>query len=533
MLKRLRFLAPFLLTLGLLGTVAPTASASSAILCTGYRSCAAQGMSASGYAQHSGTMYWRMYTGHNCTNYAAYRMVRSGMPNVRPWSGDGNASNWGRANPAITDGTPAVGAVAWWGANVPPAGSAGHVAYVEQVLSPSEIVVSQDSWGGTFSWSRITRKSGYWPSGFIHFHDVLIDNTVRPTVSGTPAVGAVLTAAPGTWSPSGTSLSYQWRADGVNITGATGSTFTPRPAQLGKQISVQVTGSATGMADTRAYSKRTDPVARGTFSSVAPPVISGTPQVGSTLTVTAGQWAPVPRSVSYQWNADGVPLSGETSPALAVGPALVGKQVSATVTVRRRGYTRVSTNAQTTGVVVPGEFAVTRSPTATRTPRLGETLAVDTGAYSPAGGDVNVQWLRAGQPIAGATGTSYQVTAADLGSWIRARVTVEKPGYTPLAVNAPAGRAKSLATLHTSATTAKRPSRAWVSVTAEAPEVATVTGTIRLRWHGTTLREVVLRGGTRTVAVDGLPSGRHSIKVHYTGSRTVAPATTYQTVLVR
>ena len=88
------------------------ASATSTILCWGYDGCARAGMPNAGYKTANGTMYWRMYSGHNCTNYAAYRMVKSGLPNVRPWTGDGNASNWGHANKAITNSVPTVGAVA-------------------------------------------------------------------------------------------------------------------------------------------------------------------------------------------------------------------------------------------------------------------------------------------------------------------------------------------------------------------------------------------------------------------------------------
>ena len=45
----------------------------------------------------------------------------------------------------ITDERPMVGAVAWWRANVPGAGSVGHVAYVERV-DGSAITVSEAAW---------------------------------------------------------------------------------------------------------------------------------------------------------------------------------------------------------------------------------------------------------------------------------------------------------------------------------------------------------------------------------------------------
>src|SRR3546814_16320717 len=93
-------------------------------------------------------------------------MVKIGLPNERPWSGGGNATYWGGSMPRITDDTPRVGAVAWWKANTGPAGSSGHVAYVERVVSADEIVISQDSWGGDFSWAVVPRGPGTWQRGF-------------------------------------------------------------------------------------------------------------------------------------------------------------------------------------------------------------------------------------------------------------------------------------------------------------------------------------------------------------------------------
>ena len=142
--------------------------AASSYLCTGYTSCAQRGYPHAGYQAVSGTQFWRMTAGHNCTNYAAYRMVQNGMSNTRPWAGTGNAYNWGPANAGRRSATPRVGAVAWWKANVKGAGRLGHVAYVERVVSADEIIISEDNWGGNFHWRRVKRSSG-WPSGFLSF----------------------------------------------------------------------------------------------------------------------------------------------------------------------------------------------------------------------------------------------------------------------------------------------------------------------------------------------------------------------------
>ena len=197
--------------------------ASSTYLCTGYQGCEAAGYGNGGYRQASSTMYWRMFAGHNCTNYVAYRLIQSGMPDVRPWEGSGNASNWGVAMAAITDQVPTVGSIAWYKPNVTPAGSAGHVAYVEQVISETEIVVSEDYWGGDFYWRRITKTGGGWPSGFIHFNDRVVQPTSPPTIAGSPMVGAPLEVAAGAWTPAPTSITYRWLADGAAIPGATGA----------------------------------------------------------------------------------------------------------------------------------------------------------------------------------------------------------------------------------------------------------------------------------------------------------------------
>jgi surface antigen len=478
-------------------------------------------MSDAGYGAANSTSYWRMYSGHNCTNYAAYRMVKSGLPNIRPWSGSGNASNWGPANPSITNAVPAVGAVAWWGANVPPAGSAGHVAYVEQVVSADEIVVSQDSWGGDFSWARITRSSGRWPSGFVHFNDVPMLNIVKPVISGLPKVGSPLTATPGTWNPADATLRVRWRADGVRIAGATGFTFTPTPVEEGKRITVRVTASKLGYPTTSVVSAATTAVLPGVLRNSVAPSISGPAQVDATLSASPGTWTPVPDALSYQWTADGATIDGATGPTLVEDAALVGKRVTVTVTASRPGFTDVSVTSPGTGPVAPGSFTVTRTASLSGSPRLGQILDLDEGALSPAGSDVTVQWLRGGVPVPGAEASTYQLTEEDLGHRMSARVSVARPGYTTLVETTPASAVvKSVPTV----TALGQPGRGRVTftVTVTAPGVSPVEGVVRIKSGGQVLKEVVLSGGKATTTVSGLPAGTRYFALRYAGSRTVA-----------
>lgn len=70
------------------------------------------------------------------------------------------------------------------------------------------------------------------------------DNTVAPVITGTAQVGATLQTTGGTWVGGPTpTLAYQWFADGVAIAGATASSFDVLIGQLGKVITVKVTGT--------------------------------------------------------------------------------------------------------------------------------------------------------------------------------------------------------------------------------------------------------------------------------------------------
>jgi surface antigen len=531
-------LACLLLVSGLgVGVTAQPASATIDPLCTGYDACRLAGMPNGGYKPNSGTSWWNMIPGHNCTNYVAYRMVKSGMSTERPWptgSGTGNAETWGVYKVGITNATPRVGAVAWWKANVPGAGEAGHVAYVERVVSPGQIVVSEDNWKGEFHWRSITLTGGRWPSDFIHFNDIRLQSTRLPTVSGTPKVGEVLTASTGTWAPvaarANATYRIQWRADGANILDATGPTFTVRPRQEGRRISVHVTATSLGYLRGIADSASTAPVEATTLKNTTPPTISGYPAVDSTLTASPGEWTMTPTGPGYQWLADGQPIEGATTATLTPGPELVGKGLSVTVTVSRDGYIDASATSAPTVPVVKGTFIRTGAPVVTGVPRLGETLQVDPGSFTPEDADVSVQWLRAGVPVEGATGPTYQLRRADLGSRVAARVRLTRPGYTPLAArSAGTQRVKSLPTLAVQTERGTGTLRAAVTVTATG--VRPVPGTVRIR-STRLLAELTLRRGAAATTLSGLPQGLRTFTFRYTGTDKVAATTVSRTVRI-
>lgn len=69
-------------------------------------------------------------------------------------------------------------------------------------------------------------------------------NVVLPSIlhDGTPQVGEVLTANPGSWTGyPPPSFTYQWQNNGVDIVGETDPTYTPIASDEGDTITVEVT----------------------------------------------------------------------------------------------------------------------------------------------------------------------------------------------------------------------------------------------------------------------------------------------------
>lgn len=78
-----------------------------------------------------------------------------------------------------------------------------------------------------------------------------------PSIKGVKRWGRKLTASPGAWSPGPASVRYRWLRDGVPIAKATGRRYVLQADDFGTRVSVRVTVSRPGYADTVAESPRT------------------------------------------------------------------------------------------------------------------------------------------------------------------------------------------------------------------------------------------------------------------------------------
>ncbi|HEY4094539.1 MAG TPA: DUF2341 domain-containing protein [Baekduia sp.] len=261
--------------------------------------------------------------------------------------------------------------------------------------------------------------------------------TTGAFIQGTPRIGHTLTADTSGFSPAATVYSYQWYDNAVPILGANTPTLHLTPELLasgaiavGDPITVQITGTDDGTT----LSPTSQPVAldRGQFSR-GTPTISGPAQVGGTLHANPGDWTPA-GTTAYQWLRNGDPIDGATTDTYMLTAADAGQAVSVAVMQSAAGYADDSATSApvTVGDVAPpphdgGDAPVTGTPTIAGTIRVGQTVTAAPGTWSPSA-TPSYQWLRDGRPIAGATGASYVVVAADAGRQLSVKVTEAPSG---------------------------------------------------------------------------------------------------------
>ncbi len=347
----------------------------------------------SGWAANMHFMHWRMYSGHNCTNYVAYRLKRDGVP--EPTYLLGNADTWApraKSHGVRVDSKPEVGAVGAWPGR-------RHVVYVEEIGS-NYLITSEDNYPGYYPKGmyrkiKVFKGERAYPTQFIHFKGKSSINGPVPSVSGTAKVGSTLTAQAGSWSPSGVTLKYQWLRDGVIISGATKTSYTLTTSDVGHAMTISITGSKSGMTSRTASSAPTSAVKPGEPGTPDPPnsVQSSTPTVsgdakrGRYLTGDPGTWGPSGVALTYEWlRGDDVVGSGSTR--YKVQNADLGHQLTFRVTgVKKPLATVAKTSAPTDTVRATSTLTVT-TETGRGTAVLGVVVSVSNAPIPT--GDVTV-----------------------------------------------------------------------------------------------------------------------------------------------
>ena len=261
--------------------------------------------------------------------------------------------------------------------------------------------------------------------------------TGAPTISGTTQVGETLTADTSSISDAdgldNAVFSYQWLADGADISSATSDTYTLGGTDEGKAVSVKVSFTDdAGNAETLTSAATAAVDAKPNSPATGEPNINGTAQVGETLTADTSGIADEDgldnASFSYQWLADDSNISGATGETYTLADADEAKAISVTVSFTDGGGNdETLTSAATAAVEAKANSPATGAPAVTGTAQVGETLSTDTSGIADEDGLDNAafayQWQADGAAISGATDDTYTLVDADEGKAISVAVS--------------------------------------------------------------------------------------------------------------
>ncbi|MEI7656845.1 MAG: immunoglobulin domain-containing protein, partial [Phycisphaerae bacterium] len=226
---------------------------------------------------------------------------------------------------------------------------------------------------------------------------------VPPAITSQPVSVATCVGSSAGFSVAATGTpppTFQWQRNGVNIAGATASSFAILSV-------VEADGASYSCVVTNACGSVTSSVA--TLTARTAPVITtqpvaATPCPGSSATF----WVVVsgPGPLSYQWRKAGVPISGATGPTYAILGAS-SRDVS--------DYSCVVTNS--CGSVASSRAALTLGAAPSITSQPVNVGACPGGSatfqiVATGNGPLTYQWRKAGVNIAGATNAAFVIAAA-------------------------------------------------------------------------------------------------------------------------
>ena len=208
-----------------------------------------------------------------------------------------------------------------------------------------------------------------------------------------------------------------------------GAVCTGDGTKLSNRLDLTVSGPA---AEQSSQQQQENSAATGS------PTISGTAQVGETLTASTTGITDTDGltnvSYSYQWIAnDGTSdsdIADATSSSYTLVAADAGKTIKVKVAFTDDNGNDESLTSTATTAVIAANTSATGAPTISGTVQVDQTLTADTSGIGDADGLTNVsysyQWVAndgtSDSDIADATSTSYTLVAADAGKTIKVKV---------------------------------------------------------------------------------------------------------------
>jgi hypothetical protein len=218
-------------------------------------------------------------------------------------------------------------------------------------------------------------------------------NTALPAITGTAAVGQTLTTSDGTWTESPASFTYEWlrcpssggAADGSDCApiGTATNSYAVATGDVGFTLRSRVTAH-NGDGQTQAVSNATAVVvAQAGPPNTAPPTISGSATVGSTLTANPGTWTGSSITFTYQWRqcdaagANCTSITGATATTYVIASGDTGHTIRVAVTGTDATGGNTVTSAQTAAVTTAP------APPATGCPVDKSTTPINVSQVSP------------------------------------------------------------------------------------------------------------------------------------------------------
>jgi FG-GAP-like repeat len=277
-------------------------------------------------------------------------------------------------------------------------------------------------------------------------------NRTAPSISGTAQIGQVLTANLGAWSGTPTpTLAAQWqRCSGTSCSDIPGAVNSTYPVSTGDGndtlvVSVTATNSA-GSVSSRSLPTATIAPAAAPVNTVVP-AVSGTAQVGQTLTTDNGTWTGnPPPSLSDRWQRC---LSGTCADATG------GSAASYTVSVADVGYTL---QVVVTGTNSSGSATASSAPTPAVTP----APVMTTGTLGVTAAGPNAAQPGSGYKFGTVSSLSVSATATDF-KWFT-RGGKASQSFTPLIYNTDtSGNPTTLAAQGAVVTVAANQAAGWVT----------------------------------------------------------------------
>ena len=245
-------------------------------------------------------------------------------------------------------------------------------------------------------------------------------NLYAPSISGQRTSGSTVTAVTGGWTGSGNSYAYSWMrcktASGNCASRGTGPSLTLTSSDVGAYLLLTQTATATNAGGSAKATANSAPFGPITTPSVviappappsagaAVPTVSGTPQVGATLTATPVTMSQNP-TYAYQWlrcaGQSCTAIPGAAGATYSPGAADLGDTLAFSETGTNAGGSGQAQSAKTAAVTAPTETTLQITPAgvvAGQTATLIATVTSAAGQAPPLGA---ITFEQAGTAIPG------------------------------------------------------------------------------------------------------------------------------------